>query len=228
MTHPSTHDWVAARHFAAWKVHRHRVNVLSLAAIVAMLILAGSPAGASAEPIMIDFENFPAGPSNFGPPPHPVTVAGATFSGGILLTNESASIDLTNVYATVDCCGYSNPLNIAFDSAVVNLSVLVTNNVNATYTLADNLGRSVSLSTPAYNVPITLTLPFEGIMAATITSTGVPGFDFAIDNVSFTAGSAPVPEPGTMVVVGGGIVEMLRRRRARRAPEARCFSSASQ
>jgi hypothetical protein len=221
MTHVSTHNWAAARHFAAWKLHRHgAAKVLRLAATGAMLILAALPTRAWAEPITIDFENFPSGPSNFGPPPHPVTTAGATFSGGILLTNESASIDLTNVYATVDCCGYSNPLSIAFDSAVANLSVLVTNNVNATYTLADNLGRSVSWSTPAYNVPVTLTLPFEGIMAATITSTGVPGFDFAIDNVSFTAGSAPVPEPGTMVLVGGGIAGMLLRRRERHSAHA--------
>ena len=44
--------------------------------------------------ITIDFETLPAGPGNFGPPPpHTVTEKGVTFSGGIILTNESASID---------------------------------------------------------------------------------------------------------------------------------------
>ncbi len=186
-----------------------------------MLILGLLSTAASADPITIDFETLPAGPSNFGPPPQIVSVAGATFSGGLILTNESASIDLTNVYATVDCCGYSNPISIVFDRAIANLSLLVTNNVNATYTLADNFGRSVSLSTPAFNTPVTLTLPFEGITAATILSIGVPGFDFAIDNVSFTAAeTAVVPEPGSMLLVGGGIAGMLLRRRNHGPPNS--------
>jgi hypothetical protein len=177
------------------------------------LILCVASTPLLADPITIDFETLPPGPSNFGPPPQTISVGGATFSGGILLTNESASIDLTNVYATVDCCGYTNPLSIVFDSAVANLSLLVTNNVNATYTLTDNMGRSASLSASAFNMPLTLTLPFEGITAATVLSTGVPGFDFAIDNVSFTAAETVVPEPGTMLLVGGGIAGMLLRRR---------------
>jgi len=196
MSYLSIHKLATAGHFAAW-----------------LLMVTLLPAAAFAEPITIDFESLPAGPRNFGPPPQTVIVSGATFSGGIILTDESASIDLTNVYATVNCCDYSNPLSIVFDRAVSNLSLLVTNNVNAMYTLADNLGHSVSLSTSAFNVPITLTLPFEGITAATITSTGVPGFDFAIDNVSFTPSAAPVPEAGTMLLVGSGIAGMLRRRR---------------
>jgi PEP-CTERM motif-containing protein len=185
------------------------------AALASILVFALRPSVASAEPITIDFETLPAGPSNFGPPPQTVSAGGATFSGGIILTNESASIDLTNVYATVDCCGYSNPLSIVFDRAVANLSVLITNNVTATYTLSDNLGRSVSLSAPAFNTPVRLTLPFEGITSATVASFGVPGFDFAIDDVRFTSGPAPVPEPASMLLVGGGIAGMLARRRQR-------------
>jgi len=196
------------------RIREMRTNrLLVLIAGIVAGIVGLAPGSAAADPITIDFETLPAGPSNFGPPPHPVTVSGATFSGGIILTNESASIDLTNVYATVNCCDYSNPISIVFDRAVANLSLLVTNNVNGMYTLADNLGRSVSMSISAYNVPITLTLPFEGITAATITSTGVPGFDFAIDNVSFTPDAAPVAEPGTVLLVGGGIAGMLRRRK---------------
>jgi PEP-CTERM motif-containing protein len=191
-----------------------RVSTRRLVVLAAILIVGLLSTAASAEPITIDFESLPAGPSNFGPPPQTVSVAGATFSGGLILTNESASIDLTSVYATVDCCGYSNPIGIVFDRAIANLSLLVTNNVNATYTLADNLGRSVSLSAPAFNTPLTLTLPFEGITAATVLSTGVPGFDFAIDNVSFTSSeAAPVPEPASMLLVGGGIAMLLLRRR---------------
>jgi hypothetical protein len=190
-------------------------RALRLVALAPMLILGLLSTAASAEPITVDFETFPAGPSNFGPPPQVVSVAGATFSGGIILTNESASINLTNVYATVDCCGYSNPIAIVFDRTIANLSLLVTNNVNATYTLADNLGRSVSLSAPAFNTPLTLTLPFEGITAATVSSIGVPGFDFAIDNVTFTPTEAVVPEPGSILLAGGGIAGMLLRRRNR-------------
>ena len=175
--------------------------------------------GASADPITIDFETLPGGPSNFGPPSQTISVAGATFSGGIILTNESASIDLTNVYGTVDCCGYTNPLSIVFDSAVANLSLLVTNNVTATYTLTDTMGRSVSLSAPAFNTPLTLTLPFTGITGATVLSSGIPGFDFAIDNVSFTAMEAVVPEPGTMLLVAEGIANAAAPPRASGARE---------
>lgn len=193
-----------------------RMRVSRLLALVAGIVAgAGTllPTSAAADPITVDFETLPAGPGNFGPPPQTVTEKGATFSGGIILTNESASIDLTNVYGTVDCCGYSNPLSIIFDSAISQLSVLITNNVNATYTLTDNLGRSVSASVPAYNTPLTLTLPFEGITAATVASVGIPGFDFALGSVSFTPTPAPVPEPASMLLVAGGIAVITRRRR---------------
>ena len=213
------HVWIPKltieRDDAAWK-QRGGSGVLRVAAVALMLILGMLSTAASADPITIDFETLPGGPSNFGPPSQTISVAGATFSGGIILTNESASIDLTNVYGTVDCCGYTNPLSIVFDTAVANLSLLVTNNVTATYTLTDTMGRSVSLSAPAFNTPLTLTLPFTGITGATVLSSGVPGFDFAIDNVSFTAMEAVVPEPGTMLLVGGGIAGMLLRRRERR------------
>ena len=193
----------------------HKLATTGHLSVLMILMFAFLAATAFADPITIDFESLPPGPSNFGPPSHTVVVAGATFSGGIILTNESASINLTNVYGTVDCCGYSNPLSIVFDNAVANLSAVVTNNVNATYTLADNLGRSVSSSAPAFNTPLTLTLPFGAITAATVLSTGVAGFDFAIDDVSFTAGAAPVPEPSSMLLVGGAIVGMALRRRQR-------------
>ena len=190
-------------------------SVLRSPAVALMLVLGTLATSVFADPITIDFETFPAGPSNFGPPPQTIGVAGATFSGGILLTNESASIDLSNVYGTVDCCGYTNPLSIVFDTPVANLSLLVTNNVTATYTLTDTRGRSVSLAAPAFNTPLTLTLPFEGINSATVLSSGVPGFDFAIDDVSFTAADTVVPESGTMLFVGGGIVGLLLRLRRR-------------
>lgn len=190
---------------------RMRVNrmLALIAAIVAGAVIL-LPISATADPITIDFETLPPGPSNFGPPPHTVTEKGATFSGGIILTNESASIDLTNVYGTVDCCGYSNPLSIVFDGVVSQLSVLITNNVNASYTLTDNLGRSVSASVPAFNTPLTLTLPFDRITAATVASVGIPGFDFALGSVSFIP--TPVPEPGSMLLVAGGIAAVITRR----------------
>lgn len=185
---------------------------------VAMLIIGISavPTVASAEPITIDFESLPAGSSNFGAPPQTLHLSGATFTGGVVLTNESVSTDLTNVYATVNCCDYTNPLAIVFGQAVANLSLLVTNNVAATYTLVDNLGRSMSLVAPSANTPLLLSLPFDGITSARVMSVGVPGFDFAIDDVMFRQGPAVVPEPATMLLVGGGILGMLTRRGTRR------------
>jgi PEP-CTERM motif len=207
---------------------RMRMNrTLVISTCIAVGTVALAPAATSADPITIDFESQPAGPSNFGPPPHTVSERGATISGGLILTNESASIDLSNVYATVNCCGYANPLSIVFESAVANLSVLITNNVTATYTLTDNLGHSASGSVAAFNTPILLTLPFEGITSATVASIGIPGFDFALGSLSFTAGPAPVPEPGSMLLVGGGMVGAVVRRRSLKIRSRQIFDTRS-
>ena len=53
-------------------------GVLRVAAVALMLILGMLSTAASADPITIDFETFPGGPSNFGPPSQTISVAGAT------------------------------------------------------------------------------------------------------------------------------------------------------
>lgn len=177
-----------------------------------MLMLASAPAFAS----VVDFEAQAAnhGGNLTGIPDSPLTIGTATFTGGELrdgLINFPA--DETGVYASEGLfgSGETNPLVIAFATPVDNFSVLVANgdSQNQTYTVSDNLGDSTtfmlalpgSLSNPAR----TVSLSGNGITSVSITSANTDFWNFAIDDVSFTA----VPEPASGLLLAIGLVGLL-------------------
>jgi hypothetical protein len=166
----------------------------------------------------IDFEAQGASaPSTFtGHLDSPLTIGIATFLGGQLLRNESAAADSTVVYATTNQVAgpYTDPLTIAFSQPVSAFSIVVTNGLPDTYTIADNVGGSSSAFVNA-NTNHTFSLSDSGIASITISSLATVQWDFAIDNVTFTAATA-VPEPATTVPIAGlllsGAVIYWRRR----------------
>jgi len=152
-------------------------------------------------PITIDFEQF-TGPSTFTGIQPSLTVGNATFYGGQILTNETNSIaDESSVYATASpyCPGCLPAISIAFAQPVSNFSLFVINGntVTVTYTVSDDQGgfQTKTLSSTVLAGAGTVSLTDTDIHSVAITSGPAPGgccgWDFAIDNVTFT----PVPIP---------------------------------
>ena len=167
--------------------------------------------------ITIDFEAQGASaPSAFtGTLNSPLTIGIATFRGGQLLKNEAGGADLSVVYATSGGTPYLDPLTVTFSQPVSGFSLVVTNNVPDTYTVADNLGGSQSLALNA-NVAQIFNLGGAAITSVSISSATNVFWDFAIDNVIYSPVSAAVPEPTTLASLGGvllsGVLLLLRRR----------------
>jgi hypothetical protein len=187
-------------------------SLLVASASFCMLLLAAAPAFAS----VADFEAQAAnhGGNLTGIPDSPLTIGTATFTGGELrdgLINFAA--DETGVYASEGLfgSGETNPLVIAFAAPVDNFSVLVANGdlPNQTYTVSDNLGDSATFMLPLSgslsNSSRTVSLPGNGITSVLITSSDTDSWNFAIDDVSFTA----APEPASGLLLAMGLVGLL-------------------
>jgi hypothetical protein len=193
------------------------LKAISTAAAVSCLF---AFSGQRAYADLVTFENQPAGPSTFAAAGaaqtlvYPFADTTATFTGGVILTNEtSQTTDNTNVYATcaASLCGGSgtltNPLVITFTTAIQNFQIQILNALAGNYTMADNMGDSVT-----FNLATTGgSLATEGFAAAgtqvTITYNTAPtAWDFAIDNVTFDqALTGNVPEPASFALVGLGL-----------------------
>jgi hypothetical protein len=171
--------------------------------------------------VLIDFEDQPPGPSTFaaaGPAQTLVYNVGgvmATFTGGVILTNEtSQTTDNSNVYATASFgdATLTNPLVVTFDQPIQNFQLDILNALAGDYTLADNAGHSVNFSLATTGG----SLATEGFAAAGTVVTinyngpGVGGtsFDFAIDNVRFNQPLQLTPEPGSIMLLGAGLVAL--------------------
>jgi hypothetical protein len=108
---------------------------------------------------------------------------------------------LTAVYASTNFAvggDYTNPLTIQFSQPISAFSILVTNEVEGTYTVADNLGgqQSASLNLNEGHV---FNLSDTGITSVTILGDVSAGFfDFSIDNVTFRS---QVPETGSTSIL---------------------------
>jgi hypothetical protein len=169
---------------------------------------------------VIDFETQAAntGGSLTGIPNSPLTVGIATFTGGELRGGEiGLNADQTGLYASEGLfgSGEANPLEITFASPVSDFSVFVANGDDVrSYTVSDNLGNSVTMSLASAGGlgAATFSLPGGGITAVDITSANADAWDFAIDNVTFTA----APEPRSLPLLGAGLALLVAVRRKQR------------
>ena len=184
-------------------------SVIASASFGLLLTLASSPVSAT----VIDFETQAAnrGGNLTGIPDSPLTIGIATFTGGELrngLINLPA--DETGIYVSEGLfgSGETNPLVITFAMPVSGFSVLVANgdSQNQTYTVSDDLGDSaivtLALAGSLTNAARTVALPGSGIRTVSITSANANFWNFAIDNVTFSA----VPEPMSVSFVLSGLV----------------------
>ena len=137
----------------------------------------------------------------------PLSIGIATFIGGQVLNGETGlSNDATAVYATysINGPGYSNPLRISFGRLVDGLTLLLANEQEGTYTVADDVGDSITRTIPLGS-PTTASSVFDlggfGIGSVTIAKVGRGTWDFAIDDVSFTPRVSAVPEPSSFVLM---------------------------
>jgi hypothetical protein len=98
---------------------------------------------------------------------------------------------------------------ISFAAPVEGFSVLVLNGDDVrSYTVSDNIGDSAtnSLASAGGLGAATFSLPGSGLTTVTITSANADGWDFAIDNVTFSAATTSTPEPESMLLAGAGLL----------------------
>jgi hypothetical protein len=185
-------------------------GVTLLCPFMLLTFAAAVPAGATA----IDFETQAAntGGNLTGIPNSPLTIAAVTFTGGELLNGEiGLNADPSGVYASEGLfgSGETNPLVISFAAPVEGFSVLVLNGDDVrSYTVSDNIGDSAtnSLASAGGLGAATFSLPGSGLTTVTITSANADGWDFAIDNVTFSAATTSTPEPESMLLAGAGLL----------------------
>ncbi len=157
---------------------------------------------------VIDFEAQAAnrGGNLTGIPDSPLTIGIATFTGGELRSAEvGLNADQTGIYATEGLfgTGETNPLVITFASPVNNFSLLVANGDDVrTYSVSDNLGDTAAMALPSAGSlgAAIFSLGGSAITSVEISSANADGWDFAIDNVTFTS----VPEPRSFLLLGVG------------------------
>jgi hypothetical protein len=185
-------------------------SVIPLMFASAVLVCANCLPAAAA---VIDFETQAdhKGGNLTGTPDSPLIIGFATFTGGELREQEvGLPADQTGVYASEGLfgSGETNPLMITFASPVTDFSVFVANAGDAgSYTVSDNLGDSItkSLALAGDLGATTISLPGIGVTAVNITSANANAWDFAIDNVAFTA----TPEPKLLPLLAAGLVLVI-------------------
>jgi hypothetical protein len=100
---------------------------------------------------------------------------------------------------------------------VQDFSVFLANGEDSrSYTVADNVGDSVTNSLASVGAfgAATFSLPDSRLTKVTITSANTNGWNFAIDNVTFTpAAASPVPEPESMLLMSAGLLVVIAVRR---------------
>jgi hypothetical protein len=157
----------------------------------------------------------------------PTAIGTTTVTGGAVfdqITNLPA--DETALYGTAGNSanigvfpgsGFTNPLTIIFPAAITNfyLDVLNGNTISVDYHMADNKGNSAdfllapNLSGGLKTIGFAATGSVVTISAATGQNTaGGMTWDFLIDNIHFNEPLKTAPEPGTMILIGAGLVAL--------------------
>lgn len=199
--------------------------------LAATLVALAAPAAAGAVTVDFEAQSGPTTPAYVAPGAKPQTLAisGATFTGGEVVVGTEDFLDpdngdLTAAYTTAPYSGFGNPLSISLAAAASSISFEVVNNIAGTYQVSVNGGAAQNYTLGDY-ANQTITLTGAAISRVTIgyqTSTNpnpfAPAFDFAIDNVAFTAAAtAAVPEAATWATMILGLMvtgAALRRRRS--------------
>ena len=166
---------------------------------------------AAAQAATVDFEAQGIGAPDF-------------ISGGRIIKGTEDFLDtdlgdLTAAYTTMPYAKFTNPITIAFAGAMGAVSFEFVNNIAGTYQVTTNTGINQSYTLGDYaNQYVSLSgagITSVAVQFNTVTQAPQPLFDFAIDNVSFSAVAA-VPELATwmMMIAGLGLTgASLRRRR---------------
>lgn len=182
----------------------------------------------TAHAVTIDFEAQGATAPSFiqpGTRSQTLAIGGATFAGGAVIAGTDDFLDpdlgdLTAAYTTAPYTSFTNPITISFASAVAALSFQVVNNIAGTYVVSVNGGATQSYALGDYaNSVISLTGAINRVsIGYTVQPQAAdPYFDFAIDNVSFSAASSAVPEASTWAMAIAGLLltgAALRQRRS--------------
>ena len=201
------------------------------------VILAAAVLVPTAQAAIVDFDSIvapgfydqvtPGGPQG----PH-LVFPGVTFDGGVVLSNDGwadLATSAPNVYGTSDFLPLNDgsflpgSITAVFGTPVTSVGLDVINGypdgANVTLTAFDAghavLG-SIVVGLDAFSLPGAVgSVSLSGlglIYSIEVTSDQDTGsIDFAIDTVEFE----PIPEPGTLVLIGTGLATMLARRRRR-------------
>jgi hypothetical protein len=179
-----------------------------------LLALAVAAAPATATVINLDAQAAGSGRNLTGIPDSPLTVGMATFTGGELREGEvGLNADQTGVYATQGLfgSGETNPLTITFASPVNDFSLFVANGDDVrSYTVSDNLGDSIKKSLPSAGSlgAGTFSLPGNGLTTVFVTSANTDAWDFAIDNVRFSAITS-TPETNSLLLLSSALAFLI-------------------
>lgn len=170
------------------------------------------------------------------------TITFEAFGDSTIVTNEIPGLSFTN--ATVLSAGISlnefdyppvsgsnvlfddgGPITIEFSTQAVSVGAYFTYMVPITFTAFDSanneLGSAISVFSENYvssgNPANELLQLAFGSPISKITISGDPaGYSFVMDDLTYSTGSTPVPEPGTLSLLAlGGLSAFVLRRRIR-------------